>query len=189
MTHSNSSNGWGQQLQIPHEDGSRDCSLLSAGGLYVENTITYTCGADADGNTDNIFLIPGPIEIIRLYGFVRDVTAVADFEEFQLQGWDGANAVALCAVSNLDDIGDESTLIKDAEDAILTELDSAQVRYHEETTNQGVAQNVFGGGAFQDKLSTSTYIRSIYNGSNVNAQIEWHLQYYPLGHDEKVTAV
>ena len=81
---------------------SPNCSLAAAGGKLTYKSVAYSCGADADDNTDNIFQVTGAIRILQLYGFVTDVTEVTDFEAFKLVGYDGANSVDLCAASNLD---------------------------------------------------------------------------------------
>ena len=164
---------------------SPNCSLAAAGGKLTYKSVAYACGADEDANVDNIFQVTGAIRVLQLYGLVTDVTNVADFEAFTLEGYDGANSVDLCAASELDGITIDTLLLKDEDGDVLTEIDGGQVRYSEVTTRQ----RVFTEGILLQKTATATYIRSIYNGSNVDAAITWIVRWQPMTPTSKLVVV
>jgi len=162
-----------------------DCAIAWAGGRTAYKAMTHTCGSNEDDKTHNMFTITGAVKILAIWCYITEATEVTDFEAFKLQLYDGTNTIDLCAASNLDGIPVGSLLERDEDGDALTELDGSQVRYDEVTSRQ----RVFTEGTVLQKYNTTTYIRSIFNGNNVDCDMLWVVRWSPMTPPSKVEAV
>jgi len=162
-----------------------NCSLTWAGGKTTYNAVTHTCTTDEDNKTHNLFQVTGGIRVLAIWCYITEATSVADFEAFKLQLDDGTNQIDLCAASELDGIAVGSLLVRDEDGDVLVKLNADQVRYNEVTSNQ----KVFTEGTILQKYNTNTYIRSIFNGSDVDCDMFWIIKWAPMTSTSKIEAV
>jgi len=162
-----------------------NCALAWEGGRTTYNSVTHTCTTDEDNKTHNLFTVTGAVRVLAIWCYITEAAATADFENFKLQLDDGANQIDLCAVSNLDSITVGSLLERDEDSDALVELDGAQVRYNEVASNQ----KVFTEGTILQKYDTTTYIRSIFDGSDVDCDMFWVIRWAPMTSTSTVATV
>jgi len=162
-----------------------DCSLAWSGGRTAYVLKTHTCTTDEDDKVHNLFSVSGGVRILAIWCYISEATNVADFEEFKIQADDGTNQDDLCLATNLDDIPIGSLLLKDEDGTELTKLLADEVRYSESDSKQ----KVFTEGKLLQKYGTATYIRSIFNGSEVDCDMLWVVRWSPLTSTSSITAV
>jgi len=168
----------------PLSGGTRDCSLVHAGGISTPKSVTLTGNGP---NTENLFTVTDQVRVMAIYLLFGTVADSTTFSNVKFETDDGAAQDAITAVVDCSGaVAGAIAYRKAASGTALAFLNAAAAGIDEAATNKVNFDFVVA----QKTGATTSYIRLSYTGdANTDLAVTAVCRWQPLCSSAKVEAV
>ncbi len=178
------SNPFPKQITLHPVDGTRDSSLMHAGGRVVHKSVTL---AGNGGQTDNLFTVTGPNRVLSILLVVTEATDSTTLSNVKFETDDGAAQDDITGTVNMSGcVAGAIAYRKAVSGTALAYLNAAAGGIDEAATNKvNFEFNIV-----QKTGGVATYIRLSYTGdATTDVDVDVHVRYQPEADESNIEPV